>query len=183
MKLLQATKRTRLERMTSRHLSLLSTLFNDAQTLKFLQVKKINAFFLSYKSEMKLKQGEAGLYCVFDKKSDNFLGRAGVRNNGTRQNVDWELHILLHGKAQKKGYGTEIILATMKDAFENRGAHTISFVIAEQNAPMQKLARRLGFFSKKTHQDDGYLHYEVNRQNFDLLHSPRAFIANDFRHQ
>lgn len=102
-----------------------------------------------------------GLWLVFDKRSGEIVGRAGIENREIDGVMRQELGYLIGSKWQRKGYGYEAAKAVMDYAFRNLGIDKLFLCTHIDNKPSAALCRKLGFelFAGDVDGMDVYINY------------------------
>lgn len=86
-----------------------------------------------------------GLWLVFEKETDNLIGRAGIFNRDTDLDGRCELGYLIGEEYQGRGYAYEACSGIIKYAFENLLIDRLFLTIKKENVPSVRLAHKLGF--------------------------------------
>lgn len=96
-----------------------------------------------------------GMWLVFEKKTGELIGRAGLEHREYNDVVELELGYLIGRKYQGKGYATEVCTAILDYAKENAGFERINTVIQDGNDVSIALSKKLGFEQKESYEMDG----------------------------
>ena len=88
---------------------------------------------------------EYGLWLVFEKKSGELIGRAGIENREIDGVTCREIGYLIRRDMQHKGYAYEACQAILEYASDELGIQEMFAVIDKTNEPSRKLAQKLGF--------------------------------------
>ena len=86
-----------------------------------------------------------GLWLVFEKKSGELIGRAGIENREIDGVTCREIGYLIRRDMQHKGYAYEACQAILEYASDELGIQEMFAVIDKTNEPSRKLAQKLGF--------------------------------------
>lgn len=86
-----------------------------------------------------------GMWLVFDKKSGELIGRAGLENREYPEGVEPELGYLIHPDWQRRGIATEVCSAILTYSKERLEFDRVSLLTDGENLPSVRLAEKLGF--------------------------------------
>ena len=102
-----------------------------------------------------------GLWLLFDRATDELIGRAGISHRIIDGEQCCELGYIVKGNRQKKGIGTEVSRAVMDYAANELGMEKLWLCAADDNAASIALARRLGFelYGECTQEDKRFIIY------------------------
>ncbi len=111
-----------------------------------------------------------GLLAIIDKKTNRFLGQAGLlvqEINGINE-IEVGYHLL--PSARKKGFATEAALALIKYAFENNLSDNIISLIHVDNYNSQKVAarNRLKQLSRTNYHNFPVFIYSISKKEFEV---------------
>lgn len=101
-----------------------------------------------------------GMWGVFLKGSNILIGECGIHQVTIDNNIEIEIGYLLSTKYQKKGYGREMVRATLKYANKTYDFQTIIAQIMRGNHSSIKLAEHCGFVYKKKCKKNGKVLYQ-----------------------
>jgi len=85
-----------------------------------------------------------GLWLVSDQATGHPVGQVGLLRQDLAAGADWEVGYLLHSAHWHQGYATEAALAVRDYAFRALAPPRVISLIRPENAPSQRVARRLG---------------------------------------
>lgn len=105
-----------------------------------------------------------GLWLVFDRKSGELIGRAGISNRIIDGQECQELGYIISPKRQRQGIGYEVGRAVLAYAKEKLGIRELYLCAQQENEASLRLAERLGFFRYGAGADEGkqYAIYKMN---------------------
>lgn len=86
-----------------------------------------------------------GLWGVYDKSTDQLIGRCGLELKTIEGQTEYELGYLISPKYHKQGYGTEAVSAVIQYGFETLHALRILVVIKQTNQNSITFANKMGF--------------------------------------
>ncbi len=91
-----------------------------------------------------------GFWNVFEKTSEEFVGRAGLVHLGyNHQSTEIEVGYHLHQKFWGKGYATELTIALLKWGFQNLDNDYFIGATYKENIASQKVMQKAGMFFEK----------------------------------
>lgn len=90
-----------------------------------------------------------GFWLVFDKKTGELIGRAGIETNEDCGDGEAELGYVIRPDRQHQGIATEVCGAIIRYAGEELGLRKIFARTHRDNTPSTALLRRLGFAERK----------------------------------
>jgi [ribosomal protein S5]-alanine N-acetyltransferase len=99
-----------------------------------------------------------GLWLVSDQETERPIGQVGLLRQDLPGGADWEVGYLLHTAHWHKGYATEAALAVRDYAFRVLAPGRLISLIRPENAPSQRVARRLGMEATERVQFAGLEH-------------------------
>lgn len=91
-----------------------------------------------------------GMWLVFDRQTDELIGRAGIENRELHGTFELELGYAIAPAYQGKGYATEVCTAILAYARERLECREINCMIQKENQPSLALAKKLGFHYLET---------------------------------
>lgn len=86
-----------------------------------------------------------GLWLVFDRRTGELIGRAGISNRVIDGEECQELGYIIRGERQRQGLGYEVSAAILQYAREKLGLPRIYLVAERKNRASIALAKKLGF--------------------------------------
>lgn len=99
---------------------------------------------------------EYGIWTLIDKKSGEYVGRAGL---SLREGFDdVEIGYVITKKYRNKGYAKEAIQSIMNYAKEELELSRLIAFVRPQNIISINLLEKMGFYSVKNHEIDGIIH-------------------------
>ena len=90
-----------------------------------------------------------GFWLVFDKKTGELIGRAGIETNEDCGDGEAELGYVIRPDRQHQGIATEVCGAILRYAGDELGLRKIFARTHRDNTPSTALLRRLGFVERK----------------------------------
>lgn len=97
---------------------------------------------------------EYGMWLVFDKRTKELIGRAGLEHRDYSDGSELELGYMIAPEYQGLGYATEVCRFVIDYAWENTEFEKINCLIDENNIASIGLTQKLGFkFAGKIHTD------------------------------
>ena len=100
-----------------------------------------------------------GLWGIFDKRTNQLIGRAGIENKSIDGKDELELSYLIAHEHWNLGYATEACRAIMTFAIEELETNRLVAVIAKENIASLQVAKKLGMTLEK----------EIDYQGFDCV--------------
>lgn len=97
-----------------------------------------------------------GLWLVFDKQSNQLIGRAGLEHR-EELNGEMELGYAIRTSCQRQGYAFEVCQAIVSYAKEELGVLLLHCLIKKENEASKHLAQKLGFFFDREREINGNL--------------------------
>ncbi|MCU5331847.1 GNAT family N-acetyltransferase [Bacillus wiedmannii] len=103
-----------------------------------------------------------GLWGMYLKETDEFIGNAGLSMQDTDVEQVIEIEYLLKKEFWHKGYASEITKSIKEYAFNELGLSKVYSIIKHDNIASQKVAKKLGMIKEKEFMTKYY--------NGDMLH-------------
>ena len=112
-----------------------------------------------------------GLWAFYDKESEAFVGRGGLRKVTVDGEPSVELTYALHTDYWGKGLATEIALASVEVAFDELHLPEVVAFTLPGNAASQGVIAKAGFRKQGTieHGGEEHLLWHLTRDNWDRL--------------
>ena len=96
-----------------------------------------------------------GMWLVFEKATNQLIGRAGLEHREYNDVVELELGYLIGRKYQGRGYAAEVCKAILAYAKDHAGFERINTLIQDGNDASIALSRKLGFEQKESYETNG----------------------------
>lgn len=142
------TKNLLIREMTTKDLPELYAVYSTLEDCRYIeQLYDYDKELEFTKNYIKNMYGffEYGLWLVFEKKSGELIGRAGIENREIDGVTCREIGYLIRRDMQHKGYAYEACQAILEYASDELGIQEMFAVIDKTNEPSRKLAQKLGF--------------------------------------
>lgn len=142
------TKNLLIREMTTKDLPELYAVYSTLEDCRYIeQLYDYDKELEFTKNYIKNMYGffEYGLWLVFEKKSGELIGRAGIENREIDGVTCCEIGYLIRRDMQHKGYAYEACQAILEYASDELGIQEMFAVIDKTNEPSRKLAQKLGF--------------------------------------
>lgn len=143
------TERLLIREMTVCDIEALYGLYEDSETAEYVEGLSEDIREEKEKMEAYIRNMygffEYGLWAVVEKSTGRLIGRAGISNRDTEDEIETELGYMIGEPFRKQGFAYEACRAIMDYAGKSLYMEKLSCRIREDNLPSRKLAKKLGF--------------------------------------